>query len=209
MNDTTKGAHGSNNMECPVCLGRLSAPKVLPCGHSFCETCLEPLIRTERDQRLVSCPECRETANVPEDGFPTNYTLEGKNMGSKCRSHYNLEALRHLRDDERTKKCKGCEKGFSDAEVMRCLTCEKDFCERVRTPILLCARLSTVRYTPYRTRPAVLYCPPYRIRTAEQDAENGTDRTSAFAFSARNHVASYCTSTLRHGTRAGPVPSEP
>jgi len=53
-------------LTCPVCLdpGFRSKPKILSCGHTICQPCLEPL---ERDS-LLSCPCCGHVTDVSRGG---------------------------------------------------------------------------------------------------------------------------------------------
>eukprot|EP01135_Chromosphaera_perkinsii_P007725 Nk52_evm14s967 gene=Nk52_evmTU14s967 len=44
-------------LDCPLCLKLLSRPSLLPCGHSFCQSCLERTLDYDR-----RCPLCREAA---------------------------------------------------------------------------------------------------------------------------------------------------
>lgn len=43
--------------ECPICKGNLRAPLVAPCGHAFCQACVQ---RIENGR----CPECNEPAHL-------------------------------------------------------------------------------------------------------------------------------------------------
>lgn len=69
-------------MECEICLNnwdsKVFIPRLLPCGHTFCENCLIDLV-TKSSNRFL-CPMCRfEIINVKskEDIFalPKNFTL--------------------------------------------------------------------------------------------------------------------------------------
>ncbi|XP_057676354.1 tripartite motif-containing protein 3-like isoform X3 [Corythoichthys intestinalis] len=51
---------------CGVCLDHYSNPKVLPCLHTFCESCLQNYIPPE--SLTLSCPVCRQTSILPEKG---------------------------------------------------------------------------------------------------------------------------------------------
>ena len=55
---------------CSVCLDKFTQPKVLPCGHTFCQSCLVGLSR--HSGPTLDCPECRESHEVPE-GNVTNF----------------------------------------------------------------------------------------------------------------------------------------
>ena len=71
-------------LECAVCLEQYKEPKVLPCLHSFCKTCLEGLLTKEtknirmprgeeraaqgRRKKVsvwkINCPSCRISVEV-------------------------------------------------------------------------------------------------------------------------------------------------
>ena len=63
---------------CPLCLELYQDPKILPCGHIYCrDPCLTGLARQRRD-RTISCPECRQIAQIPQGDvstFPTVYRI--------------------------------------------------------------------------------------------------------------------------------------
>ena len=71
MADAKKG--GSDKLTCVVCLDRFKEPKILPCGHTFCKSCLEgfPLKRQK-----LTCPQCRTEHAVPEGGFLIDFSAE-------------------------------------------------------------------------------------------------------------------------------------
>lgn len=69
-------------MECNVCLNEWDAdqiiPKMLPCGHSFCEDCLYLLFKAQ--DKSIACPTCLVAHNVEskkqiETTFMKNFGL--------------------------------------------------------------------------------------------------------------------------------------
>ena len=46
---------------CPVCLETFRSPKVLPCVHTFCQSCLDAHIQSSKtiDSKFFECPMCR------------------------------------------------------------------------------------------------------------------------------------------------------
>ncbi|XP_070543849.1 tripartite motif-containing protein 2-like [Ptychodera flava] len=66
----------TNILHCSVCLDFFEEPRLLPCGHSFCFTCLSN-IATE-DGRSLKCALCRSILQLPVLGIqalPINYCL--------------------------------------------------------------------------------------------------------------------------------------
>nr|XP_054752854.1 E3 ubiquitin-protein ligase TRIM71-like [Lytechinus pictus] len=57
---------------CAVCMQVLTSPKRLSsCDHSFCEKCLEMVLKSQSEMmgsRQLKCPMCRKTSSLPEQG---------------------------------------------------------------------------------------------------------------------------------------------
>ena len=52
-----------DELTCPVCTEHFKEPKVLPCLHYYCKTCIADLIKRAKG-RPFNCPECRREAQA-------------------------------------------------------------------------------------------------------------------------------------------------
>lgn len=73
------------DLTCSVCYSLFADPRVLPCSHTFCKTCLDNLLQVStnysiwRPLRLpLKCPNCRSVVELPPtgvDALPSNVSL--------------------------------------------------------------------------------------------------------------------------------------
>ncbi|XP_078614316.1 uncharacterized protein LOC144883596 [Branchiostoma floridae x Branchiostoma japonicum] len=55
-------------LECQICLQPYRRPKVLSCLHSFCQQCLEELLKKQKVKTELDCPTCRSKTLLPDGG---------------------------------------------------------------------------------------------------------------------------------------------
>ncbi|KAA0718827.1 E3 ubiquitin/ISG15 ligase TRIM25 [Triplophysa tibetana] len=56
-----EGSFSQDKFSCPVCLDLLKDPVTIPCGHSYCMSCITDCWNREDHTGVYSCPQCRHT----------------------------------------------------------------------------------------------------------------------------------------------------
>jgi len=67
-------------LKCAIHLGlagECSDPVTLPCGHSFCKTCIAPMYYASVQLGQRKCPQCREQIIVSYHSLRTNVAIKG------------------------------------------------------------------------------------------------------------------------------------
>ncbi|XP_067314275.1 tripartite motif-containing protein 16-like [Pseudorasbora parva] len=112
-----------DELKCPLCLDLLKDPVTIPCGHSYCKTCITNCWDQKGKKRVYSCPQCRQT-------FSPRPTLGKKNILAKL----------FQKKLKKTKLSADCYAGFGDVEcdvctgrkykaIKSCLVCQESFCQ--------------------------------------------------------------------------------
>lgn len=108
---------------CVVCSQRFNRPKLLPCLHSFCLSCIESLVKLSAgtESRLeIVCPVCATQSKLPKkiECLPTNFVL--------IQTLVELDAL-----EEKEKPlviCANCDDASRATGV--CVQCAEFLCEK-------------------------------------------------------------------------------
>ncbi|XP_055969899.1 tripartite motif-containing protein 59 [Sorex fumeus] len=74
-----------DELTCPICYSIFEDPRVLPCSHTFCRSCLESVLQASsnfyiwRPLRIpLKCPNCRSMIEIAPNGIdslPVNFAL--------------------------------------------------------------------------------------------------------------------------------------
>jgi len=104
------------NLSCPVCYQVFKNPKYLPCYHSYCEECLEKMVK----QSKITCPECRKEAIIPAGGV--------KELASNFFVNRMVDEfiLKRKVDGEEDVRCENCDE--DDPVVAYCPDCSFFLC---------------------------------------------------------------------------------
>uniref|UniRef100_A0A8C1MRK6 E3 ubiquitin/ISG15 ligase TRIM25-like n=1 Tax=Cyprinus carpio TaxID=7962 RepID=A0A8C1MRK6_CYPCA len=105
---------------CPMCPDLLKDPVTIPCGHSYCKSCITDCWDEEDQMRVYSCPQCRQTFS-PRPDLATNTMLAEV-----------VEKLKKMKGPADfyagDKKCDVCT-GKKYKAVKSCLMCLNSYCQ--------------------------------------------------------------------------------
>ena len=130
------------HLACPICLGLYKSPKILPCIHSFCDSCLNEYIkRTHTVSHIFAqfeCPVCRASTSlgrysgIDENSntgwtkkFPLNHQLVGM-VDDLIKSQGTSQST----IDELNEKCQPCfAAGRGVIASYMCVNCFEFMCD--------------------------------------------------------------------------------
>ncbi|XP_073674417.1 E3 ubiquitin/ISG15 ligase TRIM25-like [Garra rufa] len=105
-----------DQFSCPVCLDRLKEPVTIPCGHSYCMSCITDCWEQKEQEPPYRCPQCRES-------FSQRPLLKKNTLIAEM-----METLQKTSLQTAAVECDVCTTEKNRA-VKSCLQCLASFCQ--------------------------------------------------------------------------------
>ena len=107
-------------LECAICRNLLTDPKMLQCGHTFCEMCLQGVHNASGQSRNLRCPNCRAITTVPANG------ISGMRDDFRANDLKGRIGRMKTRNRPRDNVCNKCQ---DVTAAWYCTKCELKYCE--------------------------------------------------------------------------------
>ncbi|XP_050981861.1 E3 ubiquitin/ISG15 ligase TRIM25-like isoform X2 [Labeo rohita] len=110
---------------CSVCLDILKDPVTIPCGHSYCMSCITDCWNKEDQWRVYSCPQCRKTFS-PRPALNMNVVFAEMVEKLKKKKVQMAQSLSYAEPGD--VECDVCT-GRKRKAVKSCLMCLESYCQ--------------------------------------------------------------------------------
>ncbi|XP_051742735.1 tripartite motif-containing protein 16-like isoform X1 [Ctenopharyngodon idella] len=113
---------------CPVCLDLLKDPVTIPCGHSYCMSCITDYWNREDQKGIYRCPLCKQTF-TPRPVLGKNVVfaeMVEKLKKTRLQSAPAAPAVDHTESGD--VQCDSCT-GIKQKAVKSCLECRSSYCQ--------------------------------------------------------------------------------
>ncbi|XP_050992939.1 tripartite motif-containing protein 16-like [Labeo rohita] len=114
-----------DQFNCPICLDVLKDPVTIPCGHTYCMSCITDCWNQDDEKKVYSCPQCRQTF-TPKPALNKNLVFAEMVEKLKKTKVETARALSYAGPGD--VECDVCT-GRKRKAVKSCLVCFESYCQ--------------------------------------------------------------------------------
>ena len=125
-----------SSTKCTKCHNHYDDPRMLPCLHSFCKSCVGQLVIQNGSKKTVRCPTCYSTSPLPLKGvdvFPRNVRLNYEAAITKYEAQIKSKT---------PPSCDECRRDPPLETVSFCCTCRSFLCKECHTQHTISLKLT-------------------------------------------------------------------